>query len=128
MLGWFSQRIFLGPAQRRLMEGGVAVYSYHRIAQPTPSTADPFLYVTPNGFSHQLAALRHAGFSSGSLNDLVMKAGEARGTSGAIKKIVITFDDGFRSVLENGLEVLAYHKFRSIQFLVAGFLGGKNEW
>jgi peptidoglycan/xylan/chitin deacetylase (PgdA/CDA1 family) len=66
--------------------------------------------------------LTAAGFSSGSLDDLkALPPGET-------KKAVITFDDGFSSVLDHGLDVLARRGFRAIQFLVAGFIGGRNEW
>jgi peptidoglycan/xylan/chitin deacetylase (PgdA/CDA1 family) len=122
MLGWFSPYVFLGQAQRRLLERGMPVFAYHRIAQPPSATTDPFLYVSPSRFEDQLARLRHAALSPGSLSQAL---GPEPGTD---RKAVITFDDGFVSVLEHGMEILARHNFRAIQFLVARFLGGKNEW
>lgn len=41
---------------------------------------------------------------------------------------MITFDDGCQNVFDHGLEILARHQFRAIQFLVAGFIGRHNEW
>jgi peptidoglycan/xylan/chitin deacetylase (PgdA/CDA1 family) len=122
MLGWFSPRIFFGPAQRRLSRRGVPVYAYHKIAAPPPTTRDPFLYVSPGRFEQQLADLRNRGWTSASLADVLA----AQGNPG--RQAVITFDDGCRNVLEHGLESLLRHRFSAIQFLVAGFLGRTNEW
>ncbi len=112
----------MGPAQRRLTRQGVPVFAYHKIAQPRTGTRDPFLYVDPARFDAQLAALRSRGLTSGTLADLPAIQAGLRSTA------IITFDDGFRNVLEYGLEILARHRFRAIEFLVSGFLGHRNEW
>jgi peptidoglycan/xylan/chitin deacetylase (PgdA/CDA1 family) len=122
MLGWFSQRIFLGAAQRRLIGRGVPIFTYHKIADPTKGTRDPFLYVSPKRFDEQLAALKRLSFTSGSLDDFSAM------TQAPGDHAVITFDDGFTSVLRNGLEILARHQFPAIEFLVAGSLGKQNHW
>ena len=121
MLGWFSNRIFLGAAQRRLIRRGVPVLAYHKIAEPTRGTRDPFLYVSPKRFEEQLTALRRAGL----IPDMLDENGRFKKAAGAA---VITFDDGFTSALRNGSEILARHQFRAIQFLVAGSLGKQNHW
>jgi peptidoglycan/xylan/chitin deacetylase (PgdA/CDA1 family) len=100
----------------------VPVYAYHKIAAPPPATRDPFLYLSPSRFDEQLAELRHHGWTSASLADVLATKGNAG------RQAVITFDDGCRNVLENGLKSLARHQFRAIQFLVARFLGRTNEW
>jgi peptidoglycan/xylan/chitin deacetylase (PgdA/CDA1 family) len=128
MLGRFSQRIFMGHAQRQLLKSGVPIFAYHKIALPPAATRDSFLYVSPGEFEAQLAELERAGFSSAALDELVPRAKVAENASCLAEKAVITFDDGFRSVLENGLESLSRHKFHAIQFLVAGMLGKKNAW
>jgi peptidoglycan/xylan/chitin deacetylase (PgdA/CDA1 family) len=120
MIGWFSAQVFMGPAQRRLMQRGVAVYCFHKIGQPPRTTLDPFLYVTPKRFDEQLGQLRSAGYTTASLGELTNAQGG--------RKAIVTFDDGCADVLEQGLEILARHKFRAIQFLVSGFLGKRNEW
>jgi len=122
MLGSFTPHVFLGPAQRRLLQSGVPVFAYHKIADPPPATRDPFLYVGPNRFDQQLAALRRAGWASAPLSQTLADGRDRR------RQVVITFDDGFCSVFENGLEILSLHGFRAIQFLVSGCLGRRNEW
>ena len=44
------------------------------------------------------------------------------------RSIALTFDDGFASVFQHGLEPLARHGFRAIEFLVADLVGRCNEW
>jgi len=122
MLGWFSPRIFLGPAQRNLLKRGLPVFAYHKLTKPPQGTRDPFLYVSPNRFESQLAALHLAGYSSGQLDEWPLVHEHET------PKAVITFDDGCANVLEPGLQILSRHHFRAIQFLVAGFLGQKNQW
>ena len=122
MLGWFSSYTFLGPAQRRLVLRGVPIFAWHKIADPPPATNDPFLYASPEVFEQQLRALRGAGFAHTSLREATA------GQTAPARKVVVTFDDGCVDVLENGLPILLRHGFRAIQFLVAGCLGGRNEW
>jgi peptidoglycan/xylan/chitin deacetylase (PgdA/CDA1 family) len=125
------------------MRQGVPVFTYHKIAEPPPATRDPFLYVSPVRFDEQLAGLRRAGCVSACLGEAfrepgqrsskrspeataLAKVGPAAG--GQPQAVVLTFDDGCRNVLEHGLDILARHRFSAIQFLVAGFLGKRNEW
>ena len=122
MLGWFSARIFLGPAQRRLAGRGLPILAYHKIGSPPRGTTDPFLYVSSRRFDAQLAALRRCGYSPAPLTNVL--PGEGRAGGG----VVITFDDGCCSVLDQGLAALSRHRFTAIQFLVAGSLGRTNEW
>ena len=120
MLSWFSPRIFLSPAQRRLMSRGAPVFTYHKIAPVPPRSRDPFLYVSAETFNQQLRALRQAGYSDSSLDDLFpIKPSH---------KVALTFDDGFSNVVEHGLGILAQNQFHAIQYLVAGALGAQNTW
>jgi peptidoglycan/xylan/chitin deacetylase (PgdA/CDA1 family) len=102
------------------MSRGAPVLTYHKIAAAPARSRDPFLYVAPAIFDQQLRALRQAGYSSGSLDDLLpIKVSQ---------KVVLTFDDGFGNVVEHGLSILAKNQFHAIQFLVAGALGAQNSW
>jgi len=122
MLGLLSARVFLGQAQLRMARRGVPVFAYHKIAAPPQSTIDPFLYVGPQDFDKQLADLRRAGFTSAGLSEI------PNAQHNGMLKAVITFDDGCCNAFQNSLEPLARHGFRAIQFLVADFLGRRNEW
>ena len=76
----------------------------------------------PRTFEKQLGALRQAGFSSASLDDL------ARPGAPLSKAAVITFDDGFANVFSNALKSLLKHGFGATQFIVVDMIGKQNEW
>jgi len=118
-----TSHFFLGPAQRRLIQRGIPVFTYHSIGDAPPGAKDPFLYVATARFDEQLAMLAQHGIESGSLDHLAQSE-----TSELGKRAVITFDDGYRNVLRNGLEILVRHRFRAVQYIVAGMIGGRNEW
>ena len=95
---------------------------FHKLAAPPAAALDPFDYTRPEILDARLGALRRAGFRPASLDAI------AEGRWPEPREFVVTFDDGYRNVLENGLAVLARHQVHAIQFLVAGRLGGRNEW
>ena len=121
VLQYLSAQLFLGPAQRKFFGKGLPVFTYHSIGDAPKGARDPFLYVSKARFDEQLAKLAEGGFTSGSLEEL-----PAEGNPG--KKVVITFDDGYRNVLKNGLEALTRSRFSAMQYLVAGMIGTRNEW
>jgi peptidoglycan/xylan/chitin deacetylase (PgdA/CDA1 family) len=117
-----SAQFFMGPAQRRLFLRGLPVFTYHSVGDAPAGARDPFLYVSKARFDEQLRTLRKQGFTSGTFEDLTAGDGNPE------RKVVITFDDGYRNVLRNGLEVLLRQQFRAIQYIVAGMIGTRNEW
>ena len=98
---------------------------YHYLGAAPTDSHDPYLYVTARQLDAQCAALTARGYSSASLSEVAAASREGRMLPG---KVVITIDDGARNFCEGGIEVLARHGFRAIQFLVAGQIGGTNEW
>jgi peptidoglycan/xylan/chitin deacetylase (PgdA/CDA1 family) len=122
VLQTISAQIFMGAAQRRLFRQGLPIFMYHSIGDAPPGARDPFLYVSKRRFEEQLAMLAECGFIPGSLDDL---AGWEKNTE---RKVVITFDDGYRNVWKNGLESLVKHRFKAVQYIVAGMIGTRNEW
>ena len=122
MFDLISSQLFLGPAQRRLFRRGIPVFTYHSVGEPPCGARDPFLFVGKQRFAEQIKLLKEQGFTSASLDEISGSTGNPG------KKIVITFDDGYRNVLKNALEILRSNKFRSIQFIVADLIGTRNEW
>lgn len=118
-------RIFLGASQQRLMRTGIPVLAYHYFGAAAPASPDPYLYISAKDLAGQLRALQGLGYTSVSLSEVAAACREERFLSG---KVVITIDDGARSFFEDGMRVLAAHGFHAIQFLVAGQIGGINEW
>ncbi len=101
---------------------GVPTLTYHKLGPRPRGVRLKGLYLNEGLFDRQLAELRNAGFSTGPYG----APKEAAGNPG--KRITLTFDDGFTNVLRHGLDPMARHGFRAIEFLVAGQLGGSNEW
>jgi peptidoglycan/xylan/chitin deacetylase (PgdA/CDA1 family) len=98
------------------------IWMYHGVAEVA---SDPnSLFVTPARFARQMAWLERRGLRGVSAAALVeaMRAGRHRGLVG------ITFDDGYACLLEAALPELARRGFTATFFIIAGLIGGTNEW
>jgi peptidoglycan/xylan/chitin deacetylase (PgdA/CDA1 family) len=122
MIGAFSSYVYLGPVQRRLLHRGLGILTYHRLGRPPAHTTDPFLYDSPEELDAHLTAAKAAGLKIVSFSETLTGNGFHPDT------LAVTFDDGFTSTLELGLSVLERHQVRAIQYIVAGQIGGCNEW
>ena len=118
-------RVFLAESQRRLMDGGIGVFAYHYLGDPAPHGPDPYLYLTSGRFRSQLSLLRDSGYSTITLSGLAASCRDGKLPHG---RVVISIDDGARNFFDGGMGILAEHGFHAIQFLVAGRIGGINEW
>ena len=110
------------PPFAALFATGVPMLMYHKLGPRPRGVRLKGLYVGCGLFARQLAELRAAGFVT---PPLAAPPGEA-GNPG--RRLALTFDDGFANVLRHGLEPLARHGFRAIEYLVAGRLGATNDW
>ena len=94
------------------------VVMYHAFAvRPRP---DPYhLFVTVQQLRQQLGLLRRLRYAPLDLDGfLAAEAGESRGRS-----VLVTIDDGYRSVVELALPVLAEYGFPAVLFVPPGKLG-----
>ena len=114
--------LFMSSAQRRLFQQGLPVLMYHKIDCVPRGTRDPFLYVSPIRFGEQLRLLSERGYTGVTLEAVRTV------TDNRARQVVITFDDGAASVFTNAMDILARHRFRAIQFIVAGLIGKRNDW
>ena len=102
---------------------GIPILMYHKLASaPWRTKKYRFLYLSPRLFVRQLKELRAASFEGIHLE----KALENNRIPA--RKIVITFDDAFRSVFENALEPLTNAKFQAIAYVVSERIGAVNDW
>ena len=109
------------PPFEELFQTGVPMLIYHKVGPRPSGVRLKGLYVTPSRFGLQMDELGASGFAS------VMPE-EIAPTSSPSKRIVFTFDDGFRNVFEHTLEPLARNRFHAIQYLVPNYIGKLNEW
>ncbi len=103
----------------------IPILMYHQIGQPAPK-GSPYrgLTVRPSDFKRQMTWMHRLGYRGLSMRDLTpYLQGEAKG-----RVFGITFDDGYRNVLENALPVLCGLGFTSTNYFVARQFGGSNVW
>jgi peptidoglycan/xylan/chitin deacetylase (PgdA/CDA1 family) len=112
-----------GQALAGALRGGAArpglrILYYHRVAAEN----DP-LAVTPDAFRRQMDALAASGqrvVDLYEIDELALAAGEAA--------VALTFDDGYRDVLEAALPVTREHGFPSTVFVVPGAIAGTSPF
>jgi peptidoglycan/xylan/chitin deacetylase (PgdA/CDA1 family) len=99
------------------------VLMYHSIS---PSTQpDPHrVRVHPALLDRHLRLLSRLGLRGVGLAELL--AAQERGTAQGL--VGLTFDDGYTDFLEHAVPVLARHGMTGTLYVVAGLLGGTNEW
>ncbi|HEX7385662.1 MAG TPA: polysaccharide deacetylase family protein [Castellaniella sp.] len=103
----------------------IPILMYHQIGEPSPR-GSPYrgLTVHPAAFRRQMTWLRRLGYRGLSMRELLPYVrGERHG-----KVIGITFDDGYRNVLENALPILQAVDFTATNYFVVRQLGGGNVW
>jgi peptidoglycan/xylan/chitin deacetylase (PgdA/CDA1 family) len=96
---------------------------YHSISPA--QLPDPHrLRVHPARLDRHLRLLRRLGLRGVALSEL-LRAHE-RGTAG--RMVGLTFDDGYTDFLQHAVPVLQRHGMTGTVYVVAGRLGGHNQW
>jgi peptidoglycan/xylan/chitin deacetylase (PgdA/CDA1 family) len=101
---------------------GMPWLMYHKLGPRPRGVRLKGLYVSRSLFERQLSELHAAGFTTPAYGPPPL----CEGNPG--RRIALTFDDGFTNVFQHGLEPLARHGFRAIEFLTVGLIGGCNDW
>lgn len=96
------------------------VLTYHSIGPGGGPTT-----IAPAVFEGQMQALADLGWRSLTIAEFLAWR---RGELSAERRVLITFDDGFRDFAETAAPILARHGFTGIVFLPTGRLGGLEEW
>src|SRR5439155_21194204 len=107
-------------ACERVMVATVPILTYHSI----DDSGSP-ISIRPDAFRDQMASLRDGGWRA--LQPLELLQGHVRG-GWPERTLAITFDDGFVNFAEHAAPVLATYGFPAILFVVAGHVGGHNDW
>jgi peptidoglycan/xylan/chitin deacetylase (PgdA/CDA1 family) len=102
---------------------GVPILMYHQVGAHRPGSILNKWRVPEPLFRRQIGWLARRGYRGVSLRSLL--DGEIQ--PGA-KPVVVTFDDGFDGVRSAGLPVLREAGFSGTVFVVAGRLGGVDDW
>lgn len=105
-----------------LFRQGVPILTYHVIGPRPWGARMKGLYLSPRLFNRQLTELRQAGYAAPGY-DLALEP-----MVPSSPRILITMDDATRKAGEHALPILLQHRFSAIQFVVAGRIGGINDW
>jgi len=102
------------------------ILAYHAIADLSDDRRLAEYGVPPRLFEEQLDSLLDGGWSFVDLDEvLAALAGEEDLPR---KALLLTFDDAYANLLELGGPILAERGLPGVVFVVAGKLGGTNEW
>ena len=102
---------------------GPSILMYHSIA----ANSDDHYSVPVHAFRQQISWLSEHGFEVVPLSTLVRSI-QTRSNGNLRKKVVITFDDGYKDFLDNALPILLAHGAPATVFLVTDLLGGRPAW
>ncbi len=98
------------------------VLMYHSVAR---RDADPnMITISPARFARQMRWLQRRRLRGTSMRQL-LDAADCGSTAGLVG---LTFDDGYADFTTHVAPVLAEHGFTATAFVVAGKLGGHNDW
>lgn len=90
----------------------VIVLCYHAVSERW----DAELSVTPSEFEAQIRSLLARGYRGATFSDAVTKRAAA-------PTVAVTFDDGFRSVVDDAFPILAHYGVPATMFVVTEFVG-----
>jgi peptidoglycan/xylan/chitin deacetylase (PgdA/CDA1 family) len=103
----------------------IPILAYHAVL-PVDRSARVRGTVPLEVFREQVGWLARAGYAALSLDQA---ADVLEGRAPPVRRgVVITFDDGYRCVLEHALPVLREAGYTATLFVVTGFVGGTSDW
>lgn len=102
-----------------LARSDIAGFCYHQVE---PTTNNKFS-ITCKKFSEQLAYLQQRNYRS--LNSEELLAALASDSPSLNKAVIITFDDGYRSVYDHAFPIMQKYGFRGIVCIYPAFIGAR---
>src|SRR3954463_13611740 len=84
---------------------GVPALTYHHVGRRKRGARLKGLYVSRKLFARQMTELIEAGFATTAFGSAI------RPIQKDARRVVLTFDDGFRDAFENALPILREHRF-----------------
>lgn len=110
----------------RVLENETAMSSVPVLCYHSLDETGSVISTAPGVFRVQMRALSDWGYQGIRLSDLL--DGWEGKSQLPPRPVVLTFDDGFRNVLDHAVPVLTELGFRATVFVVAGHCGGMNDW
>jgi peptidoglycan/xylan/chitin deacetylase (PgdA/CDA1 family) len=113
-------------AELNTMPRTLCVLGYHKIGAPPANGWHTWFYIPEEVFAKQLSFLRDNAWEAIS-GDTFIK-GLAQPASLPPKSVLLTFDDGYRSLLRTTLPWLRKFNFPAVVFVPTAYIGGHNEF
>jgi peptidoglycan/xylan/chitin deacetylase (PgdA/CDA1 family) len=104
----------------------LAILGFHKIGSPPPKTWDTWFYIPERIFAGQMAQLRDSGWSVIDVQTLL--TGLTCPDTLPERSVLLTFDDGYRSMREVALPVLRSFGFPAVMFVPTAFIGHWNSF
>jgi peptidoglycan/xylan/chitin deacetylase (PgdA/CDA1 family) len=103
----------------------VPILMYHVVAAPPAGAPYPDLFVTPRQFAGEMRFLARHGYRAVTLSRLL--AGWQGRATLPHKPVVLTFDDGYRSVATHAAQILRRHRWPGVLDLALTHLGPRRD-
>ncbi len=104
----------------------LAILGYHKVGPPGPEAWETWYYVPEAVFAEQIAAVRQCGWEP--IDAAALRSALDGASTPPDRAALVTFDDGYRSVLEFALPVLQQLACPAVLFVPTAFVGGTNEF
>lgn len=106
-------------------QSGFRILLYHSV--DTPDSNDRLrIRVSPEDFYEQMKFLHHNGYKIFTLDEIIEIIQNKRDIPE--KAIAITFDDGYKDVLENAVPVLCKFNFKAAVFIATDYIEKKDRF
>jgi peptidoglycan/xylan/chitin deacetylase (PgdA/CDA1 family) len=102
----------------------IAILGYHKVGPPAPGSWETWFSVPEDVFASQLTVLRDGGWQP--VDGAAFLRGLAEPETLPERAALITFDDGYRSVLEAGLPLLERFGYPAVIFVPTNYVGRTN--
>jgi peptidoglycan/xylan/chitin deacetylase (PgdA/CDA1 family) len=107
-----------------LFRGSVFILAYHGVG--FEHSAIPGLVIHPEVFRQQMRLLAILGLKNASIDSIVESI--LKGDQRFSGRFCITFDDGYRNLLQHALPVLKERSWEATVFVPMDFVGKLNHW
>jgi peptidoglycan/xylan/chitin deacetylase (PgdA/CDA1 family) len=108
----------------------VAILSYHKVGPPAPGGWETWFYINEATFTAQLRWLLDHNWHPLDLDTFLQAT--LRATSAPCilpeKSVLVTFDDGYHSLLDVAMPVLRRMNIPGVVFVPTDYVGGSNLW
>lgn len=110
----------------QLGDSVLAILSFHKIGEPPAGAQTTPWYIPETTFRHHLHYLSTHGWEIISLDGFLRALSEPE--SLPRRAALLTFDDGYKSMLDAASRCLGEFGYPSVAFIPTHFVGGYNEW